>query len=104
MKAMICYPLTKDPSSEVWGNLLDASIYLEEKGVDTEEMYSSIPCDEELREQDVKNAGPYILAKKLERMSKCDFVYCCNGWEQFRSSRMLHEIAKAYGLKIEYQS
>ncbi len=46
----------------------------------------------------------FQLARSLEQMSKCDAVYFCKGWEKYRGCRIEHEVAKAYGLKIEYEA
>ena len=41
-----------------------------------------------------------FLAKSLEKMSLCDAVYFCKGWEQARGCRIEHEVAVAYGLNV----
>ena len=44
-----------------------------------------------------------FLAKSLEKMSLCDAVYFCKGWEQARGCRIEHEVAVAYGLNVIYE-
>lgn len=44
-----------------------------------------------------------FLAKSLEKMSLCDAVYFCKGWEQARGCRIEHEVAVAYGLDVIYE-
>ena len=56
--------------------------------------------DEALKEKGVKNIPLYFLAKSLERMSECDMVYFCKGWENARGCQMEYEAASKYGISI----
>ena len=44
------------------------------------------------------------LGNALIRMSMCDTVYFCDGWENARGCRIEHQAAKHYGLKLLYES
>lgn len=49
------------------------------------------------------NKPLYYLSQSLLRMSACDVVYFCKGWENARGCKIEHEVAKAYGLEIIYE-
>lgn len=64
--------------------------------------------DEWYREDEKKVSGfsllsLYYIGKSLEKMSGCDAVYFCKGWENALVCRIEHEAAKAYGLEILYE-
>ncbi len=65
----------------------------------TDEWYS----EEKAEEHGVVQKPLYFLAKSLEKMSLCDAVYFCKGWEYARGCRIEHEAAVAYGLKVIYE-
>lgn len=44
------------------------------------------------------------MAKGIEHMCMCSAVYFAKGWEKARGCRIEHEVAKAYGVKIFYES
>jgi hypothetical protein len=44
------------------------------------------------------------LGNSLIRMSMCDAVYFCDGWENARGCRIEHQAAKHYDLKLLYES
>ncbi len=66
----------------------------------TDEWYS----EEKAEEHGVVQKPLYFLAKSLEKMSLCDAVYFCKGWEYARGCRIEHEAAVAYGLQIIYET
>lgn len=49
------------------------------------------------------NIPIFYLSKSIERMSYCDAVYFCKGWEKARGCVIEHEIAKKYGLRCIYE-
>ena len=49
------------------------------------------------------NKPLYYLNQSLLRMSGCDAVYFCKGWENAIGCRIEHETAKAYSLEIIYE-
>lgn len=40
----------------------------------------------------------------VNTMSRCDTVFFCNGWEGARGCRIEHQVAKAYGMQILYET
>jgi hypothetical protein len=45
----------------------------------------------------------YFLARSLEKMSLCNAVYFCRGWEKARGCRIEHDVAFAYELDMFYE-
>lgn len=57
----------------------------------------------EIESMGIENVPLYYLGRSLEKMSMCNAVYFCKGWENARGCRIEHEAAKAYGLEIIYE-
>lgn len=55
------------------------------------------------KSNDVANVPLWFLAKSLQRMSECDAVYFCNGWEKARGCNVEHTAANLYGLELIYE-
>ena len=104
-KAMISQPMGGKTEDEIVATREKAISALEENGYEvvntlfTDEWYSH----EEKKEPGIVKRSLFFLAKSLEKMSLCDAVYFCKGWEQARGCRIEHEAAKAYGLDIIYE-
>lgn len=49
-----------------------------------------------------QNDPLWLLSLVLNKMSDCDVVYFCDGWEDARGCRIEHEVAEAYGMDIIY--
>lgn len=58
---------------------------------------------EKAKDQEVIQRPIYFLAKSLEKMSLCNAVYFCKGWENARGCKIEHDVAVAYGLGIIYE-
>ena len=105
MKSYYSIPLTNKTESQLWEDCCNAYKCITENGYEmsdvplTREEFS----DEAFTEQGVKLKSLYVLAKKLEAMSKSDAAYFGEGWECDIETTIEHEIAKAYGLKIIYE-
>lgn len=104
-KAMISQPMGGKTEKEIQATRELAIVSLEENGYEvvntlfTGEWYSN----EKKKEPGIVQSSLFYLAKSLEKMSLCNAVYFCNGWEQARGCRIEHEAAKAYGLDIIYE-
>ena len=44
------------------------------------------------------------LSRAIKAMSKCDAVFFAKGWQNARGCKIEHEIAKAYGLEVIYET
>lgn len=98
MKAMISQPMRGKVQSEIEATRLLAKQYLESKGyevVDT--LYMECLFADGDNGMDL---ALYGLAKALEAMSKCDTVYFCRDWQDYRGCKIEHDVAAAYGLEI----
>lgn len=109
MRAMICQSMSGKTDEEIINTRDKAVQHLLDKGlldreyeiVDTfftDEWYSS-----EAYEKEIVNRGLFFLAKSLEKMSMCDIVYFCKGWEDYRGCRIEYAAATNYGLDIVYE-
>ena len=93
--AMISLPMkdrTRDEILEVWNR---AKIQLEKKGytvICTIFPQSYAEFDDPL----------WLLSLVLGKMSDCEAVYFCDGWEEYRGCRCEHKLAEEYGLDIIY--
>lgn len=64
---------------------------------------------DEVVSQDILKSNPlganeslWYLGALLKDMSLADAAYFIDGWEKTRDGRIMHEAAKAYGMKISY--
>ena len=46
------------------------------------------------------NPGIWYLGKSLETLSKADYIYMVDGWEDYRGCVFEHDIALEYGLTV----
>lgn len=106
MKAMLSQPMAGKTKEEIISTRERAIAVLKERGYEiintlfTDEWYSQ----ESMKERGVENRPLCFLAKSLENMSLCHAAYFCKGWENTRGCRIEHEVAKAYGMTIIYES
>lgn len=106
MKAMLSQPMAGKTEEEIIVTRERAIAALKKRGYEiintlfTDEWYSN----ESMKERGVENIPLYFLAKSLENMSLCHAAYFCKGWGNARGCRIEHEVAKAYGMTIIYES
>lgn len=102
MKAMLSQPMNGKTEEEIVATREKAIKVLETQGYELVDTYFN---DEWSRKENMEAEGVVqipvrFLAKSLEKMSLCDAVYFCKGWEQARGCRIEHEVAVAYGLNV----
>lgn len=106
MKAMLSQPMAGKTNEEIITTRERAIAVLKERGYEiintlfTDEWYSQ----EAMKKRGVENIPLCFLAKSLENMSLCHAAYFCKGWENARGCKIEHEVAKAYGMTIIYES
>ena len=105
MKVMVSQPMDGKTDKEILATRDSAIEYLKSK---EHEVVNTLFDDlwyskEVMMERGVKNIPLCYLAKSLEKMSLCNAVYFCKGWENARGCRIEHEAAKAYELEIFYE-
>lgn len=106
MKAMLSQPMAGKTEEEIIATRERAIAALKKRGYEiintlfTDEWYSQ----EAMKKRGVENIPLCFLAKSLENMSLCHAAYFCKGWENARGCKIEHEVAKAYGMTIIYES
>lgn len=105
MKAMISQPMNGKTDDEIIRTRDKAIKILESKGYEVANtFFEGEWCDDEALESNgIVNKPLWFLAKSLEKMSECEAVYFCDGWENTRGCRIEYSAAFAYGLKIIYE-
>lgn len=105
-KAMLSQPMRDKTDKEIKAARDQAVKVLEELGYEvvntlfTDEWYS----DAAMEDRGVVNKPLCFLAKSLENMANCHVAYFCGGWKETRGCVLEHEVAKAYGLEIIYET
>lgn len=105
-QSMLSQPMDGKSNEEIIETRNRAMAFLEKAGYEvidtffTDEWYSK----EQLLDRGVVNIPLCFLAKSLEKMSLCDTVYFCKGWETARGCKIEHAVATSYGLNILYES
>lgn len=59
--------------------------------------------DEALKAAGVKNIPVFMLAESIKRLSQCDAIYFCKGFEHGRGCRIEQSVAVKYGLERIYE-
>lgn len=104
-KAMISQPMAGRDDEEIAVQREKAKRFLESHGYAFVDTWFA----KQWRERDngksdeVSNVAVYFLSRSIERMSYCNAVYFCKGWENARGCRIEHAVAEAYGLEILYE-
>ena len=99
-KAMISQPMNGLSHEEIVKTRNKAVKALENKGYIVVNTYFDKYDDSVIEDL---NKPLYYLSQSLLRMSVCDTVYFCKGWESARGCKIEHEAAKAYDLEIVYE-
>lgn len=101
-KVMISQPMNGYTQDEILKTRQKAIDYLKNKGCIIVNTYFDKYADCVIQNLN-KSLSLYYLSQSLLRMSGCDVVYFCKGWENARGCKIEHEVAKAYGLEIIYE-
>lgn len=104
-KAMLSQPMADKTVEEIKETRERAIKVLEEKGY---EVVNTLFTDEWANKSNMEELGfvhipLYFLANALAKMSMCNAVYFCKGWENARGCRIEHEVATSYHLEILYE-
>ena len=100
---MISQPIAGKTEEEIQVTRNKAINKLNELGY---ELVNTLYTDERVAKEkanDVANVPLWFLAKSLQKMSECDAIYFCRGWENTRGCNVEHEAADLYGLKLIYE-
>lgn len=99
-KAMISQPMNGLKHEEIVSARDKAIKHLKNKGYIVVNTYFDKYDDSVI---EGLNKPLYCLSQSLLRMSVCDTVYFCKGWENARGCKIEHEVARAYGLETIYE-
>lgn len=104
-RAMISQPMAGKTKEEIKEARAKAVEYLESKGYEIVDSYIPPinPCEALLYSSKIKHESVWYLGTSIQRMSFCDLVFFCKGWEQARGCRIEHEAAEKYGLDTMYE-
>lgn len=104
-KVMISQPMAGKTDEEIKTAREAATKILEKNGYEVVNTLfeGKTFTQESLKEQGVVQSPLYLLAKSLEKMSKCNAVYFCAGWDEARDCRIEHNAAVEYGLDVIYE-
>lgn len=58
------------------------------------------PSEIELVDTNMKDSSMFGLGSQIIQMSKCDVIILGHDWENDRASRLIKEVAEAYGSRI----
>ena len=103
LKAIVSQPCAGKSGREIVATHKEAIAYLKKKGYKVVDTLPTVKMFTEMAESEVIETSLYLLAKHLEDMSRCNAVYFCKGWENDRTCKIEHEVAKAYGRYIIYE-
>ena len=105
-KAMISQPMAGKTNKQILEQRDKAIKALKDMGYEVVDSYFDDEWSkpENMEKRGIVNIPLCFLAKSLEKMSECDAVYFCEGWENTRGCNIEHGVAFAYGLKIIYEN
>lgn len=101
-KAMISQPMRDLSPEEIEATRDKAKSFLESKGYEVVDTYFKEEWSKEEVER-VVNKPLFYLAKSLEKMSECECLYLCNGWEKTRGCIVEKITAEQYGLELVFE-
>ena len=104
-KVMISQPMAGKTDEEIKTAREAATKILEKNGYEVVNTLfdGETFTQESLKEQGVVQSPLYFLAKSLEKMSECNAVYFCAGWDEARGCKIEHNAAVEYGLDVIYE-
>ena len=96
MKVFVSQPMNGKTNKEILQEREKIINKLIKEGFEVIESYYS----EFNLSNDIKNKHIYFLGKSIIDMSKCDYAYFADGWEDAKGCVIEHEVALKYGLTI----
>lgn len=98
--AMISQPMSGKTREEIEAIRENAILALKDRGYTVVDSYFADEFVNNRMPEETANEPVWFLAKSLEKMSLCEAVYFCKGWESARGCKIEHGVAYAYGLEI----
>ena len=100
--AMISQPMNGKTDEEITATRERAIAALKEHGYEVVDSYFHNEFVNDKMPEETANKPIWFLSKSLEKMSLCEALYCCEGWQYARGCKIEHEVATQYGLEIIY--
>lgn len=107
MKVFISVPMRGRTDEEIAKAIAIAKSKLSEVAQEKQEYiiyvdnFVSMPAKNEIN--DIENPSMWCLGGAIQKMSKCDAVYFCPGWQEARGCVIERHVAVLYGLTRLYQ-
>lgn len=104
-KIAIINPITDKTQKEIREKYFLTSMYLQEQGynlIDTRvvmDYYTNLT----LSNQSIINVPLYTLAYFIKQLSKCKWVYMCEGWKECRECKIKLKLAQLYDIEVIYE-
>lgn len=108
MKVFISVPMRGRTDEEIAKAIAIAKSKLSEVAQENQEYiiyvdnFVSMPTKNEIN--DIENPSMWCLGGAIQKMSKCDAVYFCPGWDEAIGCVIERQVAVSYGLMRLYQN
>ena len=105
MKVFISVPMRGRTDEEIAKAIAVAKSKLSEIAEENNEAIEYVDNFVSMPENtDIKNPAMYCLGGAIQKMSKCDAIYFCPGWDEARGCIIERQVAVQYGLTRLYQN
>ena len=108
MKVFISVPMRGRTDQEIAGAITIAKSKLseiaDENNEPVEYVDNFVPMPKKDEVNDIENLSMWCLGGAIQKMSKCDTIYFCPGWDEARGCIIERSVAVSYGLTRLYQN
>ena len=108
MKVFISVPMRGRTDQEIAGAITIAKSKLseiaDENNEPVEYVDNFVPMPKKDEVNDIENLSMWCLGGAIQKMSKCDTIYFCPGWDEARGCIIERSVAVSYGLMRLYQN
>lgn len=104
MKVFISVPMRGRTDQEIAGAITIAKSKLAKMAEENNEIIEYVDNFVSMRDDiGIKDPAMYCLGTAIQKMSKCDTIYFCPGWQEARGCVIERHVAVLYGLTRLYQ-
>ena len=108
MKVFISVPMRGRTDQEIAGAITIAKSKLSEiadkNNEPVEYVDNFVPMPKKDEVNDIENLSMWCLGGAIQKMSKCNTIYFCPGWDEARGCIIERSVAVSYGLTRLYQN
>jgi hypothetical protein len=101
-KIMLSQPMSGLTDAQILQLKSNFLRFAEKENLEVVHSYFKDDFANEVCNENIVNTPVHYLARSIECMSQCHFVYFAQGWQNARGCKIEHEIALKYGLGIIY--